>query len=163
MSATDERLAIWRYATPAERQRVIDGEWAIRETSLAQTQAIIVHGHPCCPWGAALDGYDNPANVVDLPGWPGAMPVARHIGSEDLITAVGDFMGDWDRGVITRAALIAYLQQLNAQEAATDGQATVLVALGSWLAFLVACAVVAGCVYGAQWADMLWLAPWGGR
>jgi hypothetical protein len=27
MTATDDRLAIWRYATPAERQRVIDGEW----------------------------------------------------------------------------------------------------------------------------------------
>jgi len=47
--------------------------------------------------------------------------------------------------------------------AAGDGQATVLAALGNWLAFVIACALVAGCVYGAQWADMLWLAPFAGR
>jgi hypothetical protein len=122
-----------------------------------------VHGHTCCPWGAALGGYDEPEGVISIPGWPGAGTVAQHLGRDELIDAIGEFMYAWDRGRISRADLIAYLQQLNAQEAATAGQATGLVALGSWLAAVIACAVVAGCVYGAHWITLLWLTAWGGQ
>jgi len=118
MSATDERLAIWRYATPAERQRVIDGAWLGGATVLPQSLKLIVHGHSCCPWGAALGGYDDVVGIFEFPGWPSAQSVARHIGRADLIEMVGDFMGDWDRARIDRDALIAYLCRLNAEEAA---------------------------------------------
>lgn len=46
--------------------------------------------------------------------------------------------------------------------AAQEGQASIALALGAWLALMVAFAVLAMCVYGAAWVDGAWLAPFAG-
>ena len=46
--------------------------------------------------------------------------------------------------------------------AAQDGQASIALALGAWLALVVAFAALALCVYGAAWIDGAWLAPFAG-
>lgn len=46
--------------------------------------------------------------------------------------------------------------------AAQDGQASIALAVGAWLALVVAFAVVALCVYGAACVNGAWLAPFAG-
>ena len=46
--------------------------------------------------------------------------------------------------------------------AAQDGQASIALALGTWLALVVAALVVVASVYGAAWVNGVWLAPFGG-
>ena len=46
--------------------------------------------------------------------------------------------------------------------AAQDGQASIALALGTWLALVVAFALLATCVYGAAWVNGVWLAPFAG-
>lgn len=46
--------------------------------------------------------------------------------------------------------------------AAQDGQASIALALGTWLALVVAFALLAMCVYGAAWVNGVWLAPFAG-
>ena len=117
---TDPRLAIWQYATPEERQRVIDARWE-KGHLIPNGYWIVVHGHSCCPLGAALDGYDQP-DEMEKRGWPCSYSVAEYLSDRtDVGTAdneAGTFMASWDGGEISRDALIAHLRRLNAQEAA---------------------------------------------
>lgn len=46
--------------------------------------------------------------------------------------------------------------------AAQDGQASIALAWGAWLALVVVFAALALCVYGAAWINGAWLAPFAG-
>lgn len=160
MSATDERLAIWRYATPEERQRVIDADWEFIWG--LDTWTAVANGTECCPWGIALPALRRPDATMTA-GMPMAGDVTRVLlargYSVNRAAILGDamnFMAAWDDGNIPPDVLVDHLRRLNAQEAAADGQATVLVALGAWLALLAALALVSACAFAAQWATDLW-------
>jgi len=117
MSATDERLAIWRYATPAERQRVIDGAWQHFKSMPLQRQYIAVGAYRSCPLGAAfLIKRGRALRVMPL-----AFEVGGHLADRGDPTEVearaAAFMAAWDTGQITADDLTAYLRRLNAQEA----------------------------------------------
>ena len=65
MSA-DERLAIWRYATPEERQRVIDAPegWGPEHGIQVPLNVFMRDEEPCCPWGAAFITNWDKCNIA---------------------------------------------------------------------------------------------------
>ena len=121
MSA-DERLTIWRYATPAERQRVIDAEWQI--TAEDEPPFAEIDGRRCCPWGAAV-----PALCMDFIDQESGFPMPYEISAFlrarldgmcpfDLDDDVANFVHHWDEGEIPPYQLQNHLRRLNAEEAA---------------------------------------------
>lgn len=139
MSA-DERLAIWRYATPEERQRVIDAP--VRRGAdfniIVPMNVMVFAGYPCCPWGVAFNGSDEETmqHVETNPDFPEPDEIANALldrvcpvdegwteqKSEDVYEQINKqahrFVSAWDTGEIEHDDLIAYLHRLNAEEAA---------------------------------------------
>ena len=138
MSA-DERLAIWRYATPEERQRVIDAP--VRRSAefnmILPVNVLVFAGYPCCPWGAAFNGSDDETmqHVETNPDFPELdeitsalvdriCPEDEHWTArksqevyEQINKQAHQFVSAWDTGDIKHDDLIAYLRRLNAEEA----------------------------------------------
>lgn len=125
--SSDDVFAIWRYASAAERQAVIDADW---QPGLLMPYVATCCGGSCCPWGVALRANRFYAALHrPAPLYPTVTEIVmvldtrRRLGGDDtrvdLAWQATAFVNAWDSGRIAPADLVAHLRALNAVEVAS--------------------------------------------
>ncbi|MGN6562919.1 MAG: hypothetical protein ACTHMU_09690 [Thermomicrobiales bacterium] len=114
-------------------------------------------------YGAQEAQYNGPRLAEDC------ATCGRHAGAEPCLGCLEDEARQADRFAAAFQGdcppvcdLLTLSRAHQDAGAAQDGQASIALALGTWLALVIAFAVLALCVYGAAWADGAWLAPFAG-
>ena len=121
-------------------------------------------------WTALADRYGAQEAQYTAPLlWRDCATCGLQAGEQPCLGCLEDFAREADRfaqvfqGDVPPAAdLLTRARAHQDAGAAQDGQATIALALGAWLALVVAFAALALCVYGAAWIDGAWLAPFAG-
>ena len=114
-------------------------------------------------YGAQEAAYNAPLLYQDCP------ECGARAGETPCIGCLNDWADEADRFVAAfqgdcppAVDLLTLSRAHQDAGAAQDGQASIALALGTWLALVVAALVVVASVYGAAWVNGVWLAPFGG-